>query len=129
MIGEVEWPSGDGIRVDTWITAGTFVSTNYDSLLAKVMVHNTSRSGAISSMGSVMEGMRVKGIATNAQLLQAVMGSSLFQDPKYDTALLTHLHMEPSFVEVWLEFKFENFESAIEGHCGFTETHPHRNLG
>lgn len=106
VIEEVEWPKGDGTRVDTWITSGTFVSTSYDSLLAKVMVHSTSRSKAISTMSEAMSGMRVKGIATNAQLLQAVMRSTLFEDPKYDTTLLNHLHMEPSFVEVRFEFEF-----------------------
>lgn len=92
------WP--EGTRVDTWISSGTFITTNYDSLLAKVMVHSASRDESITKMNGALDGMRVKGIATNAQLLQAIMKSDLFEDSNYDTALLTHLHMEPSFVEV-----------------------------
>lgn len=37
-------------RVDTWIAAGVEVSAFYDSLLAKLMVHGSTRTDAISRM-------------------------------------------------------------------------------
>lgn len=94
------WPQVDGLRVDTWIVAGTDVTPNYDSLLAKVMVYGSSREEAIARMTEALTKMRVKGIATNAQLLECILGSELFAGSQYDTTLISHLDLKPSFVEV-----------------------------
>ena len=89
--------------MDTWIAAGTEVTPNYDSLLAKVMVHGSSREEAVERMAEALARMRVKGIATNAQLLECVLGSELFAGSQYDTTLLSHLEFTPSFVEVCVD--------------------------
>lgn len=99
-VGEVVWPTVQGLRVDTWIVAGTEVTPNYDSLLAKVMVHGSSREEALARMAEAVERMRVKGIPTNAQLLECILSSKLFGGSQYDTTLMSHLDLKPSFVEV-----------------------------
>jgi hypothetical protein len=100
IVGEVVWPQADTVRVDTWIAPGTVVSASFDSLLAKIMVHGRSREEAVGKMVHALASMRVKGIATNAQLLQAVLSSSAFSDPKYTTSLISELAFDPSFAEV-----------------------------
>jgi urea carboxylase len=100
VLGEVSWPSVEGLRVDTWIASGTNITSNYDSLLAKVMVHDESRGGAIAKMRDALDGMRVKGIATNAQVMQAILSSEGFKSGAYDTNLIASVKLEPSFVEV-----------------------------
>eukprot|EP00892_Ulva_mutabilis_P009832 jgi/Ulvmu1/7220/UM035_0006.1 len=99
-IGEVVWPVVKGLRVDTWIGAGTEVTPSYDSLLAKIMVHASSRADALARMADAVSAMRVKGIPTNAQLLACVLASDTFVGSQYDTSLVSSLELEPSFVEV-----------------------------
>ncbi|HET7782696.1 MAG TPA: biotin carboxylase N-terminal domain-containing protein, partial [Arthrobacter sp.] len=43
VIRSLEWPSGEGIRVDTGVEAGSVVSPYYDSLLAKLIVWAPTR--------------------------------------------------------------------------------------
>jgi len=90
----------EGLRIDTWIAAGTVVSPSYDSLLAKVMVHASTRADALTRMTDAVARMRVKGIPTNAQLLQCILRSDLFAGAQYDTSIISQLDLKPSFVEV-----------------------------
>jgi acetyl/propionyl-CoA carboxylase alpha subunit len=50
----VSWPTGPGVRVDTWVDTGTTVTPYYDSLLAKVMVHAPTRPQAIKKLIAVL---------------------------------------------------------------------------
>src|SRR5262249_50259745 len=43
-------PGGPGVRVDTHVTAGYRVPPNYDSLLAKLLVHQPTRAEAFACM-------------------------------------------------------------------------------
>lgn len=50
-------------RVDTWIAAGVQVSAYYDSLLAKMMVHGTTRQDALQRIAGALAATQVS-IAT-----------------------------------------------------------------
>ncbi len=47
LITALEWPTGDGIRIDAGVEAGSTVSPYYDSMLAKLIVHKDTREAAI----------------------------------------------------------------------------------
>ena len=49
-IGEINLPGGNGVRVDTAIYSGYVIPPNYDSMIAKIITHGTSRNEAISKM-------------------------------------------------------------------------------
>src|SRR6478736_2213578 len=49
LVRSLDWPSGEGIRVDTGGEAGSVVSPYYDSLLAKLAVHAPDRDAAIAA--------------------------------------------------------------------------------
>ena len=100
VLGEVAWPELPGLRVDTWVTTGTLVSHNYDSLIAKVMTHAETRADAIVAMQKALQKSRVKGIPTNQQLLEAALVFDEFLTGRYDTTMLQRLPLEKSFVEV-----------------------------
>jgi urea carboxylase len=70
MITSFELPAG--VRVDTWIEAGSEVSTNYDPMLAKVIVHGPDRDSAWRALAEALDGTRIDGIATNLGLLRAI---------------------------------------------------------
>ena len=47
-------PGGNGIRVDTAIYAGYTVPQNYDSMIAKIIVHGKDREESIAKMKSAI---------------------------------------------------------------------------
>jgi acetyl-CoA carboxylase biotin carboxylase subunit len=78
-------PSGDGIRVDTHVSAGYVVPPFYDSLLAKVIVRAADRGTAIARMIAALSGFRVEGVPTTIPMHLAILGSAAFRDNRYDT--------------------------------------------
>ena len=64
LISAVEWPSGEGIRVDTGVEAGSVVSPYYDSLVAKLIVHADTRDAAIRAMLSALDETHIEGVKT-----------------------------------------------------------------
>ena len=62
----------DGVRVDTWIEAGSEVTTHYDPLLAKVVTVGPDRDAAWDALAGALAGTRVDGVATNLGLLRSI---------------------------------------------------------
>jgi acetyl-CoA carboxylase biotin carboxylase subunit len=63
-IQTMEWPSGEGTRVDTGVEAGSVVSPYYDSMLAKLIVHAADREAATAAMLAALEETRIEGVKT-----------------------------------------------------------------
>ena len=62
-----------GLRVDAGVRAGSVVSTHYDSMLAKVVVHGTDRNSAAGVLAASLRRMHVDGVVTNRELLVDVL--------------------------------------------------------
>jgi acetyl-CoA carboxylase biotin carboxylase subunit len=78
-------PSGDGIRVDTHVTAGYVVPPFYDSLLAKVIVRAGDRDAAIAKMVAALSAFHVAGVPTTISMHLAILRSEAFRTSRYDT--------------------------------------------
>jgi len=87
------WPSGDGVRVDTHIFSGARVPPFYDSLLAKVIVHDADRPAALHKMQRALAETRVEGVATNVTFQSEVLADPEFEKGGVDTGYL------PKFLE------------------------------
>jgi acetyl-CoA carboxylase biotin carboxylase subunit len=70
-----EWhpPGGAGVRIDSGVYGGWRVPANYDSLLAKIIVHAATREKAIIRMRRALDEFIVAGIRTNIQLHKALL--------------------------------------------------------
>ncbi|MGO8996333.1 MAG: acetyl-CoA carboxylase biotin carboxylase subunit [Polyangiaceae bacterium] len=68
LITEYSPPGGAGVRVDSGVYGGWRVPPDYDSLLAKVIVHAPSRAEAIVRMRRALDEFIVGGIRTNIEL-------------------------------------------------------------
>ena len=66
-------PTDTGIRIDTHCFAGYCVPPYYDSLLAKVIAHGSSRARAIERMMAALERLEITGIATTAPFHRQVL--------------------------------------------------------
>ena len=66
----IEFPSIDGVRVDSGVTSGSVVSPFYDSMIAKVIAHAPTREGAINKLQRALATAHLIGPVTNrSQLL------------------------------------------------------------
>ncbi len=61
-------PGGSGVRVDSGVYGGWRVPSQYDSLIAKVIVHAPTRAEAIKRMSRALDEFIVGGIRTNIPL-------------------------------------------------------------
>ena len=68
-------PEPPGVRVDTGVAVGSRVSSHYDSLLAKVIAHASSREEACRLLARTLSDTYVHGVATNRELLVALLRS------------------------------------------------------
>ncbi len=75
-ISVVELASGPGVRVDASGYAGLTINPNFDSLLAKLIVHrgNGTFPDAVGKLRAALSECRVEGVATNVSFLQALAG-------------------------------------------------------
>jgi acetyl-CoA carboxylase, biotin carboxylase subunit len=82
-------PGGFGIRVDTHCYEGYRIPPNYDSLIAKLIVHQGTRQEAIAAMQRALSEFDIGGIKTSIPLHQKILASHEF----------THGHIHTGFLE------------------------------
>lgn len=81
-------PGGPGVRLDTHACAGYRVPPNYDSLVAKLLVHQPSRTEAIAVMRRALAEFVVEGIKTTVPIHQKIFSTSAFVDGQVDTTFI-----------------------------------------
>jgi len=81
-------PGGPGVRIDTHAYCGYTISSYYDSLVAKLIVHRRTRRDAISTMRRALEEFVVEGIKTNIPLHQQIFGHTQFLRGDFDTGFI-----------------------------------------
>lgn len=94
MAGKIEdlhIPGGNGIRVDTAIYSGYVVPSNYDSMIAKVIVCGKDRNEAISKMKSAVSEFVIDGITTNIDFLYKILENEDFVNNNYDTSFINKM--------------------------------------
>ena len=85
-----EWipAGGPGVRIDTHVSAGYRVPPNYDSMVAKLLVHAADRPAAIAKMRRALAEFHVAGIATTIPLQLELLTDSPFVHGAVDTKYL-----------------------------------------
>ncbi|WP_461173599.1 ATP-grasp domain-containing protein [Arthrobacter sp. Z1-9] len=73
-----EPPTGAGIRVDSGVRSGSVVPGEYDSLLAKLIVHGEDRPQALRRAAAALEEMRIVGLPTVLPFHRAVVRHPAF---------------------------------------------------
>jgi urea carboxylase len=91
---------GGGVRVDTWISAGTEVSPHYDPMLAKVIATGADRPAAIGALLRALEQTRIDGIETNLPLLRAALRDENFAAARHVTSTLGEIVVDDPRIDV-----------------------------
>jgi acetyl-CoA carboxylase biotin carboxylase subunit len=83
-IGNYHAPGGLGVRVDSAVYSGYRVPPNYDSLVAKLIVHGQNRNECIMRLRRALNEMVISGIETTIPLHLALTAQNDFINGAYD---------------------------------------------
>ena len=98
VLTEVKFSSD--ARVDTWVETGSEISPFYDPLVAKVLVHATDRTAAVTSMKHVLDETCISGIETNLEYLRQVLADDVFPAGEQITRYLNSFNYQPHTLDV-----------------------------
>ena len=77
-----------GVRVDSGVREGDTISPFYDSMVAKLIVHGSTREEALARLDAALAQTHIVGLTTNVQFLRHVTTSTSFAQANLDTALI-----------------------------------------
>jgi acetyl/propionyl-CoA carboxylase alpha subunit/acetyl-CoA carboxylase carboxyltransferase component len=83
-----EAPSGPGVRVDSYGYAGYRTNPNFDSLLAKVIVHAESFEAAVARGERALAAFRLEGAPSNIGFLRALLADKDVRANKVHTRFI-----------------------------------------
>lgn len=81
-------PGGFGVRFDSHVYAGYTVPPYYDSMIGKLIVHQTNRDEAIACMLRSLDEMEITGIRTTASIHQQILLHPEFVEGRHDTTFI-----------------------------------------
>ena len=87
-ISYLQIPSGSGVRVDSALYEGMRITTDYDSLIAKLIIWGEDRATAIRRMIGALEDFNIAGVTTDLAYLRDVVRSEAFLSGQVDTMYL-----------------------------------------
>ncbi|MDB5397820.1 MAG: acetyl-CoA carboxylase [Rhodospirillales bacterium] len=84
-------PGGPGVRIDSGLYAGYRIPSNYDSLIAKLIVHGADRAECIARLYRALQEFVVDGVDTTLPLHRRIIGEPAFIEGNYDIHWLEEL--------------------------------------
>jgi acetyl-CoA carboxylase biotin carboxylase subunit len=87
-IQSIRYPQEDGVRVDTGVVAGSEITPWFDSMVAKLIAHGTSREDAIQKSIRALQQLHVRGIKTTIPFCKVVLHHPAFQSGCFDTSFI-----------------------------------------
>ena len=87
-INDMNFPGGNGIRIDTAIYNGYLIPPYYDSMIAKIIAYGSNRNEAISKMKRALEELVIDGVNTNRDFLFDIITNRNFIRGNFDTSFI-----------------------------------------
>ena len=110
----VRLPTPDIARVETWIESGTTITTFYDPMIAKIIVHGKGRHEALDKMAAALGATAIDGTETNLRYLREVLQTPEFVSGKVTTSFLGTF----AFARRALEFLDGGTQTTIQDYPG-----------
>jgi acetyl-CoA carboxylase biotin carboxylase subunit len=101
-------PGGPGVRVDTHAYEDYRVPSHYDSMVAKLIVHDHDRAAAIARMSRALDTFVIEGIKTSIPLHQGILKDAAFRSGDLSTR----------FMERFLEERAERRKNEVRIDAG-----------
>lgn len=88
-INHLFFPAGSlGVRIDSGVAQGSFISPFYDSMIAKVIVHLNDRNTVIAKMNRILGELEINGVVTNQTFLKYLINTAEFNSGQYSTSFI-----------------------------------------
>jgi urea carboxylase len=100
LLTQVEFPEGDGIRIDRWVEAGLEVPAFFDPMLAKVIVRGGDRNAALQRLRQTLDATRLYGSETNLDYLRALSHDNALAAGIVTTRYLDGFDYQPRRIDV-----------------------------
>ncbi|MFL5223442.1 MAG: biotin/lipoyl-containing protein, partial [Microvirga sp.] len=84
----LQFPAGEGVRIDTGVAEGDAVTPFYDPMIAKVIAHGASRDEALDRLSAALGATLVAGPKTNLGFLRALADAPEFRAGRFDTGFI-----------------------------------------
>ncbi len=84
----LQFPAGEGLRIDTGIAAGDAVTPYYDPMIAKLIAHGRTRDEALDRLADALDKTIVVGPRSNAGFLAALCRAPAFRHGDFDTGFI-----------------------------------------
>jgi len=81
-------PGGHGVRIDSHVYAGYTIPSNYDSMIAKLIVTGQSREEVITRMKRALSEFIIEGVKTTIPFHLKLMDNPVFRSGKFTTKFL-----------------------------------------
>ena len=90
----VNFPGGNGIRIDTAIYEGYTIPPYYDSMIAKIIVLGATRNEAIAKLKRALEELVIEGVITNQDFVYEIIKNNDFIRGNFDTSFIEKNYMK-----------------------------------
>src|ERR1700730_3320931 len=84
----LQFPQGEGIRVDTGVEAGGEVTSFYDPMIAKLIAYAPTREEALGRLARALDDTVIVGPRSNVAFLHALVTLPAVREGKIDTGLI-----------------------------------------
>jgi acetyl-CoA/propionyl-CoA carboxylase, biotin carboxylase, biotin carboxyl carrier protein len=81
-------PDGAGVRIDSGLSTGMAVGSDYDPMLAKVIAHGADRGAALRTLDRALADTAVLGVVTNIEFARFLLADPDVIAGRLDTGLL-----------------------------------------
>jgi len=81
-------PDAVGVRVDSGLSAGMVIGSDYDPMLAKIVAHGPDRAAALRTLDKALADTAVLGVVTNIEFARFLLADADVVAGRLDTGLL-----------------------------------------
>ncbi|TPE47193.1 urea carboxylase [Maribrevibacterium harenarium] len=93
-------PAAGRIRIDHWVESGIQISPYFDPMIAKVIVHHSSRDEALELLRETLADCTLYGTQTNLDYLQQLLTDPQLQSGTVSTRYLNDFVYQPKRIDV-----------------------------
>ncbi|WP_276121711.1 acetyl/propionyl/methylcrotonyl-CoA carboxylase subunit alpha [Pararhizobium qamdonense] len=86
-LSDIRFPQ-EGVRIDAGVRLGDRISPFYDPMIAKLIVHGTTRAAALARLTAALENSHIGGVANNLDFLARLSRQADFAAGHPDTGLI-----------------------------------------
>ncbi len=82
------FPSGPGVRVDSYLESGTWISPYYDSMIGKIIAWNSDRESCMNRLQRAISETQIKGFKTTLPFFSWLLNNADFRQADFHTGFL-----------------------------------------